>query len=94
MSAPSLVLAKSKGYTNIKLKLPANPPDNKDLKKYDAFCVLGSTPFKKVLFKASFVLKFIACVGKYLITLAQFPLQSDTHPYYLTHLEKQFKIPI
>jgi hypothetical protein len=32
-SAPSLVLAKSSGYTKIKLKLPAIPPDKRDLKK-------------------------------------------------------------
>lgn len=46
MSAPNLVLAKSRGYTNIKLKLPANPPDNKDIEKYRALSFFESTPFK------------------------------------------------
>jgi hypothetical protein len=59
-SAPSLVLAKSRGYTKIKLKLPAIPPDKSDLTKYDPFCVFASTPFKNTLLSASFVAKLIA----------------------------------
>lgn len=49
MSAPNRVLAKSKGYTNIKLKLPASPPDNKDIEKYRALSFLESTSFKNNL---------------------------------------------
>jgi hypothetical protein len=60
MSAPSLVLAKSSGYTKIKLNEPAIPPESNDLKKYDALLVFGSIPFRNILFKASLVAKLIA----------------------------------
>ena len=93
ISAPSLVLAKSRGYTKIKLKLPAIPPDKSDLRKYCVLLVTGSIPFKNTLLRASLVAKLIAWVGKYLRTFAQLPLQSETTPSSLTHLWKQLMMP-
>lgn len=38
--------------------------------------------------------KFNACVGKYLITLAQFPLHKDINPSSFMHRLKQSTIPL
>ena len=56
--------------------------------------MFGSTPWRRLLFKASLTEKLIAWVGKYLRTFAQLPLQSEDTPYYLTHLEKQSPMPL
>ena len=94
MSAPSLVLAKSKGYTKIKLKLPAKPPDNNGRRKKDPFWVLGSMPASSFRFRASLTLKLMAWVGKYLNMLAQLPLHRDRTPSSYTHLLKQSIMPV
>lgn len=60
ISAPNLVLAKSSGYTKIKLKLPAIPPESSDMRKYLPLLVLGSTPLRKMTLSASLVEKLMA----------------------------------
>lgn len=91
-STPNLVLAKSNGYTNIIEILPAKPPAARFPKKNLSFCVFGLTPYTKFLAKASLTEKLIACVGKYLITLAKLPLQNASKPSSLATLTKQFTI--
>jgi hypothetical protein len=59
-----------------------------------SFYVFGFTPWTKFLAKASLTEKLIACVGKYLITLAKLPLQNASKPSSLPTLTKQFTIPI
>jgi hypothetical protein len=75
ISAASLVLTKSKGYTQVNPVAPANPPAIKFPKKNLNFSVLGSTPFTNLDYNISLIEKLMAVVGKYLITLAIFPLQ-------------------
>ena len=48
--------------------------------KYLNFSFSGWTPFKNVLYSKSFTEKLIAVVGKYLMTLAKFPLQKAYRP--------------
>ena len=46
------------------------------------------------LYNASLIEKLIAVVGKYLITLARFPLQKAFNPSSFRTLEKQSAIPL
>lgn len=69
------VLAKSSGYTKHNDVAPAAPPEAKLPAKYLQNWVFLSTPPKKTCLYTSLNAKFKACVGKYLITLAKFPLQ-------------------
>lgn len=93
-STPNLVLTKSRGYTQVKPKAPANPPDAKFPKKNLVFWVSGLTPSTNYLCKASLTEKLIAVVGKYLMTLAKLPLQKAKIPSSLNTLVKQSAIPL
>lgn len=103
ISTPSLVLAKScllnfhklpNGYTNTKLIDPAQPPANKLPPKNLHGFFFESIPEINFLVNISLTEKFIAYVGKYLITFAQFPLHNDKTPSSLTQRVKQSIIPL
>lgn len=93
ISAASLVLAKSKGYTKIREEAPAAPPLNTFPKKNLSLSVLGLYG-QRYFLKESLKAKFNAWVGKYLRTLAKLPLHKEVAPSSLTHLMKQSVIPL
>src|SRR3990167_11404430 len=97
MSVPSLVLAKSSGYTNMRDVTPAKPPDRMfDRKTSPGLVSFFGAPrsfFVRVLY-LSLNAKFKACVGKYLTMLARFPLQRAAMPSSLETLTKQSAIPL
>jgi len=91
-STAILVRAKSKGYTKKMVSDPAKPPAKIfPITNFD-FSFLGSYGFTNLLIR-SLNAKFNAYVGKYLITLAKFPLHNDQKPSSFTHLFKQSAIP-
>jgi len=72
---------------------PAAPPEAMFPMKNLKGSFLGLNGFKYLLY-VSLKAKFRAYVGKYLITFAMFPLQSEKKPYSLVTLEKQSDIPL
>jgi hypothetical protein len=88
ISTPNLVLAKSKGYTNVIVIEPAAPPENK-LAAINLYGLTFESYGLSALLTASLIEKFKAYVGKYLTTLAPFPLHKDNGPSSLIHLLKQ-----
>merc|ERR1711973_353927 len=79
-SLASLVLAKSREYTKRRDRVPAAPPE-----------AMGVA--NKALM-VSLKAKFRAWVGKYLSTLARFPLQKGTIPSVANTLLVQSRTPV
>merc|ERR1719494_487702 len=92
LSLASLVLAKSREYTKRRDRVPAKPPE--------AMLVANLTAGEASLGVANMALmvslkaKFRAWVGKYLSTLARFPLQKGAIPSVAITLLVQSRTPV
>lgn len=93
-STPSLVLAKSRGWTNTVVAAPAKPPLNTLTKRYFILSYFVCFPTTNRLLKYYLNEKPNAWVGKYLTTLTQLPLQRANTPSSLRHLIKQSNEPL
>ncbi len=88
ISTPILVLAKSSGWTNNAVLLPARPP-HITLKNNICFFVLYSVLYFNIRPYKSLNEKLSAWVGKYLITFTPLPLHRDIIPSCMIHSDKQ-----
>merc|ERR1711878_67992 len=91
-SLASLVLAKSREYTKRRDRVPAAPPEA----MFVANLTAGEASLGVVnrALMVSLKAKFRAWVGKYLSTLARFPLQKGTIPSVANTLLVQSRTPV
>merc|ERR1712168_385667 len=93
-SAARRVRAKSSGYTKHRKVAPAAPPDARFPAKYRQNWARLSTPSRKIFLYLSLKAKLRAWVGKYLMTLARFPLQKERKPCSLGIRTTQSMMPL